>query len=512
MRRRLAYRNEHALYSRVCDLSGETFISVFPEKTPFTVYNRNAWWSDQWTALDYGRDFDFSRPFFEQFFELRAKVPRLGVIQQQTMENSDYCNCVANSKNCYLIFSSNYCEDCMYSTHTNNCKNCLDNYNLQTSELCYECTDCYTSYELFFSQECKNCTGSWFLKNCIACDNCFACTNLRHKQYHIGNKPYTKEEYHQKIKEFSLATCDDIENMHKEFESFLQDKPTQYYFGAQNEHISGDYLHNCKNAEFCFECDDIEDCKFCNSIHHATDCYDFTHWGMHSELMYEVQASGYNCRNLIFTNNCWEGNERLTYCDHCHYSKDLFGCVGLKRKEYCIFNKQYTKQDYEALTVRIINHMKQTGEYGEFFPVQQSLFCYNESVAQEQFPLLEEEAKKRGYRWKEKEEREYQPATCVTPRTIDETDDSIVHELLVCTSCNKNYKITSLELSFYKRYGIPVPQQCYLCRHIARLNRRRPRILNDILCSQCRTPLQSTHDLYAKQTVLCERCYNSVIY
>ena len=45
--------------------------------------------------------------------------------------------------------------------------------------------------------------------------------------------------------------------------------------------------------------------------------------------------------------------------------------------------------------------------YGEFFPSELSPFCYNETIAQEYFPLTKEEATEQGYKWKEKEERNY---------------------------------------------------------------------------------------------------------
>ena len=104
MIRRLAYRNERHLYHRKCDLSDKQIISSFSSEKPFPVYDIDVWWSDQWDAKDLGQDFDFSRPFFEQFFELQDQAPRLALQQQKPMHNSDYCNCASQNKNCYLVF------------------------------------------------------------------------------------------------------------------------------------------------------------------------------------------------------------------------------------------------------------------------------------------------------------------------------------------------------------------------------------------------------------------------
>ena len=50
-------------------------ISVYSPDKAYTVYNSSDWWSDKWDGMDYGKDFDFSRPFFEQMDELLKNVP-----------------------------------------------------------------------------------------------------------------------------------------------------------------------------------------------------------------------------------------------------------------------------------------------------------------------------------------------------------------------------------------------------------------------------------------------------
>ena len=78
--RRLAFRNESSLYHRKCDKTGKQIISMYKPEAPFPVYCPEEWFGDTWDARDYGREFDFGRPFFEQFVELRDKVPHLSLI------------------------------------------------------------------------------------------------------------------------------------------------------------------------------------------------------------------------------------------------------------------------------------------------------------------------------------------------------------------------------------------------------------------------------------------------
>lgn len=59
-----------------------------------------------------------------------------------------------------------------------------------------------------------------------------------------------------------------------------------------------------------------------------------------------------------------------------------------------VFNILYSQQEYDALVPKIIDHMKSTGEWGEFFPHQLSPYAYNETIAQEYFPLNPEISRK----------------------------------------------------------------------------------------------------------------------
>ena len=73
--RRYAWRNEKNIYKRVCDATGKSIISLFSPDAPCPVYESDYWYSDRWDAKQYGRDFDFSRSFFEQWYELKKVVP-----------------------------------------------------------------------------------------------------------------------------------------------------------------------------------------------------------------------------------------------------------------------------------------------------------------------------------------------------------------------------------------------------------------------------------------------------
>ncbi len=102
--RRMTFRNDRSLYQRACDKCGQDKIFMYPADAPFPVYCYACWWGDDWDAKEYAREYDFSKPFFDQFLELRNAVPRCGVVKQGFSVNSEYTNRVTDMKNCYLIF------------------------------------------------------------------------------------------------------------------------------------------------------------------------------------------------------------------------------------------------------------------------------------------------------------------------------------------------------------------------------------------------------------------------
>lgn len=508
--RRLAWRNERKLYNRK-DLTGKQIISLFSPDKKTKVYDTHEWWKDAWDARGYGRPYDFSRPFFEQFEELLKDVPDIALMNDDgtTSENCAYTSDFAYSKNCYLCFVTWYNEDCYYSTGIHYSKNTVDCLDTMKSELAYECIDCDNCYHCFFLQYCDQCSDCFFGYDLKNCNHCFKCHGLRHKEYYIENKPYSKEEYQRIVSRIFFSSHINIKKLKEEYTSFRLQQSHKNVFQTNCENCIGNKLSNCKNI-IGFECYGCIDAKYLYHCAPLKDCYDLTNTGR-AELCYETLVSNDGYRSL-FTNECWNSKD-AHYCSHCFHCEAVFGCAGLRKQKYCILNKQYTKEEYEKLVPRIIEHMKQTGEWGEFFPISLSPFGYNETVADEYFPLTKEQALQLGAKWHEQDlTNRYEGPTMQIPDTIKEVQDDITKEILTCESCQRNYKIIIQELRFYRDMGLPVPKDCPDCRHKARLALRNPRRLWDRQCMKCGTDIKTSYAPDRKEIVYCEKCYNKTIY
>ncbi len=515
LQRRLCERNPRNLYYRKCDLTGKQIISQYHIDQPFPVYEVDAWSGDGWDALTYGRDFDFSRPFFEQFAELKTVVPHLALFNTPgTMENSDFNNCTAYLKNCYLIAESDYVEDSYYSNIIKNSKNVVDCSVCYDSELCYECIDCIACNRLLFSRECQNSSDSFFLQYCQSCRDCIGCINQQQKQYMIFDKQYSKEEYEEHRNNFRLDTRNGIQALAKQCADFFLSQPHRALVTKNNEDSLGDHVYNSRRAFQCFNVKDAEDCRYCSQLTLGTkNCMDFYSWGDKCELVYQSASCGDRCYSVRFCSNCITVTN-TDYCYECTGSDHLFGCISVQRKKYCILNKQYTKEEYEALMPKIIAHMKKTGEWGEFFPMSLCSYAFNETAAMDQFPLTKKDVEKRGWRWYEEEQKgeRYMGEEVALPDSIDEVSDDITTKILRCSVTKKPYKIIPQELAFYRLMYLPLPDKSPHQRHRERQVKRSPYKLYERTCAKCSNTIQTTYAPDRPEIVYCEHCYLETVY
>lgn len=481
-----AYRNENSYYSRSCDKCGKKIISIFPQDSAQVVYCQDCWWADDFDPLSYGQDFDFSRPFFEQYAELMAKVPLVAMVVGDS-ENSDYTNYAMWNKNCYIVSSSDYNQDSLYSTYLFRSRDCADCTFTSDSELCFEGVDVKKCYGCGFLQECSGCTNTYFSYGCRSCQNCIGCVNLRNKEYYLFNKPCSKEEF-EDAKARIFASYENVLNFKEEFKKFRLQFPHKFANLESCENSSGDHLIGCENCENCFDLVDSQDCKNVILGINAKDCTDSI--GVpDAELCHKVVGCPANY-DVKFSMLIWPKSSYLQYCMFTRASHNCFGCVSLNKNQYCILNKQYTREEYEQLMPRIIEHMKQTGEYGQFFPIQISPFAYNETAAQDYFPLTKEQALAAGYKWR------------------DETHSQTHAEnAQTCTRCSCQFRLISQELKLYAKLGMPAPTRCFKCRHKARLAQRNPRETWEQSCAECGTQINSSFPLNADEKPLCEKCY-----
>jgi hypothetical protein len=215
----------------------------------------------------------------------------------------------------------------------------------------------------------------------------------------------------------------------------------------------------------------------------------------------------------------------VSYSDTCQNSQNLFGCVSVKKGDYMILNKKYNKEDYEELKKKIIEHMKKTGEYGEFFPPELSPVYYNETQGNLYMPMTKEQVLAKGWNWEENIPGTFGKETVMSadiPDKIGDVPDSYLTEIFACVECSKNYNVTKNELLFYRKENIPFPRKCPNCRYKRRFDLRPKRELwhNKCMCGQkhtnheghCEVEFETCYPPESTEKVYCEKCYQKEVY
>ncbi len=496
--RRMSFRNERSLYARKCDLTGQNIISVYSPDKPFKVFQHAKWETDAWDPMDYGRDYEPGKSFFEQFSSLQTVVPKKALHIPDSMINCDYCNYGGNAENCYLCFAPFESQNCLYSRVPYACQYDVDGEADIMCQYTYQCVSCVNCYECSYCQYCENCKNSAFLIDCTSCSNCFGCVSKKHKQYMLLDQQLSKEEYEKKTGDI-LSSHEKLEEFKKQFTEMKSKAIYKFARNSSSENSTGDILRNCKN---CFDSYDLwaqEDSRYCElggeQSHHA---YDTTIAGLNLVNAYE-QIGSFGCHDSAFLIYVGE-NQNCYYCISCRNCKHCFGCEGLKYKEYCILNKQYGKEEYEKLVALIVKNMMQAGEWGELFPTAISPYTYNESLAYIYFPLNKEEVLNKGWQWKDVVDsvKQHEPS----------------EDLKICSQCHNHYKLIKQEKEFYQKYTLDYPEKCSDCRYKERIFSMNPMQLWERNCMHegCTTIFQTPYSPGRPEIIYCEKCYLEFIY
>ncbi len=513
--RRYAWRNERTLYRRNCDLCSKSTVTIYSADKPYKVYCVSCWWSDGWDESEYGRDFDFTRPFFEQFAELQRDVPRMALLTKNST-NSEYSNHSGNNKNAYISFSTFDSENILYGTWVMDSRDCTDcSYVYEKGEKLYECIDTHSCYKSQYSVFMNSSTDCMYCFDVNGSGNCFMSCNLRSQNYVFRNQKYSREEYLELVGQYDLSSYAVRQELFKEYIDMVRNQAIHKYMqGERNMASSGNLLFSCKNAVNCFELDRAEDCKNIYGSLDIRDSMDLYHVGRKVELCYECQGS-VGIYNTQFCHLCYD-NSHLMYCDSCQNSQNLFGCVSVKKGEYMIFNKKYSKEEYIELKNKIIEHMKNTGEFGEFFPVAMAPVYFNETRAMIYMPMEKDEVLAKGWNWEEKAPGVFGKGTVdmnEVPDSINDVDEEYIKNIFTCRDCQKNYNITTEELAFYKREVVPLPHKCPDCREKGRIAQRMERHLWHRGCSNdgCTNEFESPYEPNRPEKVFCEDCYKKEV-
>jgi hypothetical protein len=371
-------------HKRICSKTGRSIISIFRPECAYPVWHRDEWVAH---ANPPSQEIDFSKDFFEQAWEVFKASPIPHAFQSNN-QNCEYTDDWYYSKNCYLCHGGQNNEDARYCYACDSLKNvqyALFSFN---SELCTDLINSSYCFNSLYLVNCKNVYDSAFLYDCRDCSDCLFCFNLRNKKYCFGNQQLSKEEYEEKKKEWNFSSFKNYEEARKVFREMM--KTVAWHRSLQIdlcENSTGNFIRNSKNCENCYLLSNHEDCaNVAVSGPNARTILDSIGTvGAELAFMCSLPVYSYMARFSFSVSHC-RFVDYSAYLENCQY---CFGCCGLFNARYCIFNKQYSEEEYKLLVPKLIEHMQKTGEWGRFFPLHFAPNPYEESFSGLHFPTTE---------------------------------------------------------------------------------------------------------------------------
>lgn len=132
-----------------------------------------------------------------------------------------------------------------------------------------------------------------------------------------------------------------------QFAKLLKSAPLPHLHRSYSSLENSDYCNAATNLKDCYMlacADNNQDCLYSMWIENCRSCCDVL-FANTCELCFEC-VNIKNCYNCRYSEDC-DTSTDLLFCRDCVGCKNCFGCNGLRQKEYCIFNKQYSKEDYQ---------------------------------------------------------------------------------------------------------------------------------------------------------------------
>jgi hypothetical protein len=220
------------------------------------------------------------------------------------------------------------------------------------------------------------------------------------------------------------------------------------------------------------------------------------------------------CKFSAYLNRCRE----VEYSMNCIDCEFCFGCVGLKKKKFCIFNKPYEEADYWNRVDELKAAMLARGEYGEFFPMSFSpsyqpyggpaMYLLTEDSEYKTLGALEFDPDSHGALGESLSQAQNPTPSSQTPDCIDEDPDAWIGKALLDEHNGRRFSYPKPEVEFYKKHRLPLPEEHFICRIMRLNNMLNGALFDQKTCKKCGKPIEvARNKLFHDRIIYCLPCY-----
>lgn len=474
----------------------------------------------QWHDKDFSsinQIYDSTRPLFDQLHELELKVPFQAARNLIEPENSVAVNSFGDI-NSYFTALNSQAQNSFYCVWSHRAVDSSDIHNVSTVQQGHAIDDAARIFNSRHVRDSNQIQNSAFVAFCDNCEDCFGAVNQDRKKFVFFNEQLTEEEYRQQMTQIDIGKRSEVRKHEQAFDDLLRQSIWPANMSHDAEGCLGEYLFNARNCRYCFQCvnasrdmyycgftaSDTHDNAFCLSVINASDSYSCVD-------AFDSQA----CRFCYSVG----GSRNLEYCLQCIDCEDCFGCIGLRRKKFCILNQQYSETDYWAKLDEIKCQLLESGDYGQYFPLNMSPCYFPQSGAALYFGATEEDGALLGAKVYDPESMgaigeqlsdtsQVKSATEIPDNIEDLDPEQWANVPIMDLEAERRFAMIKPEIEHYRKLKIAPPDQHPVFRIQAMMRRANIAVFEETKCDKCEESITVAKNLtFPKRTIYCKKCY-----
>ncbi|MCB9798173.1 hypothetical protein H6758_00425 [Candidatus Nomurabacteria bacterium] len=501
-----AYMGGIELFSRIL-VGNQSVVTMYDPESEISLISEEDWFGDNFDAQKYAAEYSTRRSIISQIRDLMYRVPHVPLLQDPSSEKSQWSIYELAFKNSYATYGGLECEEVMYADLCIQSEHCVDVMSVVQTQWSYEGVQLFQCSNTFFSQFSSGLFDAYFTFGSINCSHVFGCVNIQNKEYCFFNQQLTKDEYESIVSKIDLSDRSVVEYWDRKAKEFWKQG---YHLGDtnfQSENVIGQHLISSKDASG-FEATDLERVYNVFDVGFAKDCFDVTtSSNVEKSCLTACVTEGFENKMSLSCDNCIN----VEYCELCSNCENCFGCVGLRRKKFCIFNKQYTEEEYWKTLDAIKTQMLAEGTYGKFFRLQDSPIAYNISHAGIFFPKTKSQMESAGLRYYQGKPPASSNQTLEkVPERLSDFREEMLDKKFIDAGSGRVFQIVKPEFEFHKKFGIALPSDHSIERRLRRYKDVMEIRTSRGACEKCSAVLY-TRTPHEQVRFLCGECYHGFL-
>ncbi|MFH1404949.1 MAG: hypothetical protein ABIH21_02510 [Patescibacteria group bacterium] len=491
--------------------TGAIIIAPYHPATGVSVLPDKEWFEQDFSSA--GVDDNATKSVFEIVHSLMLAVPFPAGSHTKEPENSIALLSGGDRNSLFMIGCES--ENSLFGWWSSRLVSSCLVWNSDNVSESYSISDSKDVHDSRFIRCCKDVISSSFCFLCQDVEYCFGATNQHHKKYIFFNEQLSQAEYEARIKDVDFSRQSEMTKWVERFYDLVENKTVwPENLSARIENTTGEYNYDVNDCKECYACvkhsSNLFRCQYgaegtqsaYASPVFSSRCYDSSNIFQSDNIRFSYAA--YRCQNLEY---CY-----LNYdCENC------FGCVGLHRKKFHIFNKPYLEGVYWQKVDEIKCRMMEANEYGKFFPLWLSPMYFGESGGVNHYAARMDEWGTLGGKPFDAESagaigdlsQGIARSSKEIPDSInDMSDDDWVGKPVLDERIHRRFTFFKQELDYYRRKRLAPPNAHLTHRIISLLHESNLAVFENKTCAKCSAQILVGKNItFPNRKVLCRKCY-----